>query len=343
MNGTKIHVAAGTYAHGSETFPLCIKDISGLQLLGESRDNTIINAGGSAKRILIITNAPSTRIEGFTLCGGYVVSASSALYGGGLYINNCSGLVISDCLITNNHLQSTLNHGQAYGGGLFITGGAVTLRKCIISYNKAYSYGDFNTDSGKGEGICALGTLIIDSCVISDNLADNVYKRVGLGAGIYANGVIDARNTLLHRNMSLQYGDAVYVGGGIFRMENCTVADHATDGIYKSGGTVSTTNSILWNNGDDIVGSSVLLGYSCVEDGDNNGTNGCIMANPLFENASTANYRIKPLSPCRDSAIWKTWMAGAEDLDGKPRVVGNKPDMGCYESQYRAGSVFMVK
>jgi hypothetical protein len=55
---------------------------------------------------------------------------------------------------------------------------------------------------------------------------------------------------------------------------------------------------------------------------------------PLFDTINTSlrifNWRLRDGSPCIDAGL----PGGPPiDLDGKPRPVGTKPDMGCYEKQ----------
>jgi hypothetical protein len=58
---------------------------------------------------------------------------------------------------------------------------------------------------------------------------------------------------------------------------------------------------------------------------------GNISSDPLFVNAAAGNYRLQASSPCINTGTNESWMTGATDLDGTPRIVGGTVDMGAYE------------
>jgi hypothetical protein len=76
-------------------------------------------------------------------------------------------------------------------------------------------------------------------------------------------------------------GSAGYMDGGSVALVNCTVADHPNHGLYRYFGAMTLRNCIVWGNGDDLRGITDLW-YSSIEDGDNDGTNGCVRLNPEF-------------------------------------------------------------
>ena len=72
----------------------------------------------------------------------------------------------------------------------------------------------------------------------------------------------------------------------------------------------------------------------------------CLADDPLFVNPNGGDFRIGSGSPCRDVGTNLTWMAGASDLNGQPRIMGGRCDIGAYEyveasvpvlSAYRSG------
>ena len=56
---------------------------------------------------------------------------------------------------------------------------------------------------------------------------------------------------------------------------------------------------------------------------------------PVFVNAMSGNFRLKPDSPCVDSGIISYWMSGTSDADGNLRVSGPTADLGAYELYVR--------
>ena len=63
-----------------------------------------------------------------------------------------------------------------------------------------------------------------------------------------------------------------------------------------------------------------------------------------FVDPAAGDYRIRPLSTCFNAGLYDaTWMDGATDLDGNPRVKGKCPDIGCYECQDVRGLMLFVR
>jgi len=126
------------------------------------------------------------------------------------------------------------------------------------------------TASKHGIGIGQTGSAQIVACLIADNVLNGVWESV----------VTD------------------------IELINCTIADNTATGVVRWGtGTVTITNSILWGNADDINGdpAAFTVSYCDIEDGDFEGTNGNISADPLFMNPGAADYRLRGDSPCIDA------------------------------------------
>jgi hypothetical protein len=60
---------------------------------------------------------------------------------------------------------------------------------------------------------------------------------------------------------------------------------------------------------------------------------GNITQDPQFVDMVNGNFHLASISPCIDAGVVQPWMAGAQDLDGNPRVTGASVDIGAYESQ----------
>ncbi len=190
------------------------------------------------------------------------------------------------------------------GGGAWCVAGAV-LDDCVVSGNSASLYG----------GGTYYGTL--RRCRVTDNAAGTY------GGGTYY-GVAQS---------SLFKGNAAGYGGGAYYAtidESTVVANTATN---SGGGTHSGTirGSIVYLNAAPTYPNyrSGSLLASCVypsASGSGNITN-----DPRFADADAGNYRLLPVSPCIERGTNLPWTAGATDLDGSPRVVRFRADMGAYE------------
>jgi len=212
---------------------------------------------------------------------------------------------------------------------------------CDIATNRAYAHHAY------GGGVYMLGGLV-ESCTISGNLSRITGHTEG-GAGIQL-GAGTVRNCLLVGNRVSGYG--VNFGGNGVRMtggsiENCTIVDNIGTnspggGVRQEGGTILNT-IVMFNEGNpsNLSQTAGTFSFSCTTPlpaGGGNVSN--IDANPLFRNRDAGLYTLSPASPCVNRGITQPWMAGARDLAGNPRTIG-QPDMGAYELQPSGTIIFL--
>jgi len=84
-------------------------------------------------------------------------------------------------------------------------------------------------------------------------------------------------------------------------------------GVYGPDASPTLINSILWNNGDDLVGCT----GSFLDTGDGDAGEGNFSLDPLFRDAPNGDFRLQPGSPCIDSGTSE--MAPLLDADGYVR------------------------
>lgn len=144
------------------------------------------------------------------------------------------------------------------------------------------------------------------------------------------------RNNLVAENTAQKSGGGASNCDGA--MENNTfVANWAQEdwggGLYQCKGTI--TNCIFWGNlaqDSSQLTNSTPPTFSCIQ-GWTEGGEGNITGDPLFEGAG--DYRLSAGSSCIDKGLNMSWMAGAMDLDYKPRILQGASsltvDMGAYE------------
>ena len=132
-----------------------------------------------------------------------------------------------------------------------------------------------------------------------------------------------------------------YLQNGV--VENCTAAGNQSTGsstapaAYAAAGTFR--NNIVWGNTNKSGESGVtavsasLVTYCCAPDLTGTGNIG---EDPVFRNAAKGDYTLRGLSPCIDTGLNQSWMDGAGDLSGAPRVhrgiARGTVDLGCFES-----------
>jgi len=218
--------------------------------------NGIANGGG------IVISGSSVTLDSCSITNNSAVVSG---YGGGIY-STASTLTLTNCLIKNNVL-SCGNYQSAYGGGIAIGGGQLTMARTVITRNTVGGSAASYSAPGGGLYMGAGTTGVINNCLFTFN--DATIADVG------------------------QYvGDGLYIGGKASIL-NCTIAGNMGQGIYNVG-TVGLTNSILWNNGDDLTGT-VSVAYSLIQTADafwTNLINGCVLGtDPLF--GDTTNCHLK--------------------------------------------------
>jgi len=255
-----------------------------------------------------------------------IFSGNSATAGGGMF-NFESNPTLTNCTFNENS-------ASGYGGGMENGGSSPSLTNCIFTNNSA----EF------GGGISNILVIresrpILTNCTFSGNSAR---RR---GGGMFNVGPpgseIKIGPTLINCTFTgnLALGDHIASGGGMYNDEG-----HYTTVI----------NCIFWNNVSyGISGSSVDVTYSDIEGGwsgqGNIDTDPCfvspgywadtndpnISAEPNDPNAVwiDGDYHLIPGSPCIDAGD-PNYVAGPNetDLDGRPRVIGSRIDMGAYET-----------
>jgi hypothetical protein len=162
-------------------------------------------------------------------------------------------------------------------------------------------------------------------------------------------------------------------GGGLYGCDglisNCTIAGNSA-AIYGGGiysfypGNPIITNCILWGNTAEAKGnqialrtpmgsnipSTMMIAYSNVEGGLAAAyidtccsiiwDLGNIDADPLFTDEPNSDYHLLPASPCINTGDPNYVPEPNEtDLDGLPRVIGGRVDMGAYEFNHQPVAV----
>jgi len=183
---------------------------------------------------------------------GLTIRDGRASLGGGVYVDQNTSLIMSDCVIGPNNIVSYA------GGGLATHDAEVALTNCSIVDNHG-------TGTLGGAGILvAYGTLDITNSTISGNITNNY------GGGLYA---IFSEVSLIHTTIS----------GNIANQNYETEPWGGAGGIYLEESNVTLQNSIIAGNTDltepsehtkwpDAMGSLTSLGGNLI--GDSTGSTG---------------------------------------------------------------------
>lgn len=300
---TRCHVAhnggggnwgGGVYAHGM------------LQLRDCQINSNQCDFSGGGVYLTYTTPHGANEIDGCTLAGNQARGN-----GGGAVYLYYRGVV----------RNSVLSHNAAYnGGGVFMDGDATTsggmVSNCLIHSNRGQDGGGVfmysrttmhgcsiisNTSNNSSGGILLWGTnQVVRNCLISGNYAATNASAVYC----YYGGTLE--NTTIAGNRAGAGENVRMQGGGL--LLNVIVYDNAGLGLYVTGGATRSSCLSQWLPGQG------------------NTTNP-----PRFADPAAGDYSLAADSPCRNTGTNQSWMTGARDLAGNPRIIEGIVDMGCYE------------
>ena len=357
-DGSRVHLASGTYNNGSETFPLRLRK-HGLQLLGTNAATTRLDAQSAGQRAVMVENVSGdTRLEKLSIVNGSVANCS----GVGVYVL-LSDLTIAGCIVSG-HFSSVGNHQSSNGAGVYAYGSSGMITGCTIRANS--SSGSNPYLRGAGLYLSGGNWVIVGTDIVQNTVTRNYDQNGGWGGGVYAAGAHVFRNCVVAKNRVSSvrtYGDGLYVGSGV-SIENCTIAGNSGEGLWRASGTIPVLNSILWGNGDDVAGteSGVMLDFCCIEDGQGGcGGSDNITDDPLFADAAGSDYHLLSQAGRWDPAGAGSWVKDDEsspcidagdslsDWTEEPAPNGGRINIGAYGGTAYAsktavrGTLFLVK
>jgi len=258
-------------------------------------------------------------LEGLTITDGYASDA-----GGGV-LCYYSSPTIRYCTIE----QCTAE----YGGGLLSSSGSPKIIHCLFTGNHADVEGGGIASSSNRTG------FVISNCHIIGNTA--TYHGGGIlehSSSLLAINCVIADNSVTNLSPTLSYGGGIYLIGGDVKVIHCTIVNNistgSAGGISSFDSNPAITNSIIrantatsWPNmtlGPIVSYSNVQGGYS--------GT-GNIDIDPSFVDPDAGNYHLSVGSACIDAGDPAyNPSPGETDIDGDPRLFGERVDMGADES-----------
>ena len=261
---------------------------------------------------------------------------NESYYGGGGLSCRSDNSIIKGCMFKGNYTV-----GDDGGGGLNTTGNPSFILNCAFIENSAL----YN-----GGGLCCGDNSIITNCVFNSNLA---YVGGGIKCNDYSSATVSGCTFI---------GNSAEAGGGMSNspdsnvtVTNCSFTGNSAfygGGIeFYYGNSLTVTNCILWENsasewGDEIfnydASPDVVISYSDIASCGGSGSGwdtflgtdggGNIDTAPLFVDVENGDYHLMWSSPCVDAGDPNYIPAVDElDIDGEPRVMGDRVDMGADE------------
>jgi hypothetical protein len=318
--GESIWVARGTYTPGSFQLATNVAVYGGFT----SGMGSLASRDWAANPSVlggggpVVRGATGARLDGFTVTGG------NAVNGGGIFMTGGS-LTVANCNVVSNTATT--------GGGLYFSGVQLTLERTRITANSAQNGGG----GLYAQSVTAIPAGSIRNCVFIGNRSEGYAKSDG--------GAIDM--------ISCPY-----------RIENCTLYNNYTQrrggGIKLYRGNVEPyviKNCILWNNrtgqdepppetsgGWEIAaqqdgGPGLVLEMSYTDwtpvgskqfyEWDEGNVNAITFTelmelDPQFEDAAAGDVHLQSTSPCIDAGD------PASPFDLEPLPNGGRVDMGAY-------------
>jgi hypothetical protein len=141
--------------------------------------------------------------------------------------------------------QFNVHCGESYGGAVFCEGGSATFKNCRLERNAAETVGG-GTECETAVGGALYfegGRLLMQNCVVATNTCIAPANPAAAG---------------------------INVRSGTADIINCTIVGNNSHGIYRSEGTATCQNSIVYFNnssGEQIGGGGVTATYSDVQGG----------------------------------------------------------------------------
>lgn len=271
-----------------------------------------------------------------------------AYHGGGIHNGDSSNPKLIGC-------KFIANESRGHGAGVYNEISSPIISRCTFTANKA------DGGSGAGVGNFAGSSPSLTDCIFFGNFA------TGSGGGIFNTNSSNPNLT----NCEFTGNSTKYDGGGMYNYDsspnliNCTFSGNSAGdygycgGVYnEGGGNPMLTNCILWGNRDkegvdesaQIYGGQPFVSYTCIQGLDMLAGNGNIGTDPCFVELGywqdprntpyypwddvwvKGDYHLLSASMCIDAGD-PNYIAGPgeTDLNGRPRVMGDRIDMGAYE------------
>ena len=168
---------------------------------------------------------------------------------------------------------------------------------------------------------------VISNCIISKNSGDEV------GAIYLTRSNLSVLNSVITGNRADENGGAITCSRSNLQIANCTITANSApqaNGIYfKAQSECMVDNCILWNGGEEIDAvedSEVIVRYSSVMGGWPG--EGNIHEEPRL---GADDYHLTVNSSCIGAGDPMGDYAGQTDIDGEPRVLAGRVDIGADE------------
>lgn len=309
-DGCVVHVLPGTYP---QSVPFDID--KAVMLVSTTTNATDVTLRNTANEKSIVTVSH----EGAELAGVTLTNGKSTKLGAALTLT--AGLV-RDCTITGNGIGGCRDT-DGRSGTVCMSGGR--LMRCLIVANDGGT--SWNADCAGG--VNASGG-VVDTCLVATNRVSYWGGAYTTALGVKLTGSAKAVNCTIVHNVCNNPGRQEN-GNGAYPM-----ATHA-------GSNARFVNCVIWGNvtepedTQNFVWHGTAASYeNCYSELTINETSPAII-DPGFTDVSEKDYSLTKSSPLINKGVDYAAAGGISEFDiaGKPRLIGSKVDIGCYESPSR--------
>lgn len=308
IDDCEIVVLEGEYSITSK-----ISVTKGVLLHGQSGNPEDVRVFASKSGVgLLSVSSSSAMVSGMSFSGAdMTTSAGHALSVSG------SGGTVSNCVFRNCKTS-----GNAYdGAAVRLDGPNSLITHCVISNC---------VDSGMSQDGC--GGLELqngsraENCLVAGNRYEGSSKSETPCGGVCVRDGTLVNCTVVGNSSNRSVGGVRIRADGVCTIANCAIACNV--------GTVHANADPEWCERFSRCGTN--------DDQPLNAT--CVRGTPdeLFCNHLLNDFHVKASSPLCGAGD-NSYVRTSVDLDGNPRIVGRKVDIGCYESDTLPGLLLLVR
>ena len=271
--------------------------------------------------------------------------------GGALYAEH-SSIKISNCEVDSNFGFNE--------EGVYMHGAGFQFSNCDVMMEDMYFHDNYCANCYGGGANFDSCTVYVNNAIFEDNYAVNA-----AGMGVQRSNDYDVKiyNCLFNNNISYHYGGAMAMATSSPLIQNVTMTNNYT--IAAGGGALQFysearpvfKNCIIWGNdwyGEHNAisdGSQIFVwGSDCAPEFYNSILQGgykevhgnssiavydtatMIDSDPMFVDIQNRDFRLQAGSPAVNNGSVDIEGIPLKDLSGNSRIVGNRIDIGCYES-----------
>jgi len=179
------------------------------------------------------------------------------------------------------------------------------------------------------------GKFVFDGFTVQNATNPYFYAAINAYGGIIQNCLFKCKNTaiyiyhgIIQNSIFVDNDDNYYdIICWLSDIQNCTIYNNSYLGLLMKGGSLQ--NSIVWSDNETFLLEGEFENINnCIKGWSGKGV-GIINDNPQF--VSENDFHLQASSPCINTGTNMSYVFSSTDLDGNPRLSGERVDIGAYE------------